>query len=163
MPDPDFCKLRLAANLQKSFLLEIDGGENFTLEHGHIICRWEGIKIHILRLSDLPVFNQSIILDIDTDYFLNEDSASYNYGWHGYRVKNTRDINYWSNICTKPLKKGSIKPWISLEHFYNMLCKKNIRSGLCTVCLSPFYTPEEYHSLPEKLAEKLGYIIFDKP
>ena len=152
MPDPDFCKLRLAANLIKNFLLEIEGGDDFRTDAGHVVCRWEGIKVHILRLRDLPLFNQSVILDIDIDYFINDDSS---WNWHGYKILNENELNYWRNICSKPLEIGSIKPWIDLETFCEILLLKNIQSPLVTISASPFYTPGQYHLLPCKLLEKL--------
>jgi hypothetical protein len=152
MPDPDFCKLRLAANLMKSFLLEIEGGYDFRTDMGHILCNWEGIKVHILRLRDLPLFNQSVILDIDIDYFINDDSS---WNWHGYKILNEDELIYWRNICSKPLEIGSIKPWVDIETFCEMLLLKNIQSPLVTISISPFYTPGQYHLLPCKLLEKL--------
>lgn len=162
MPDPDFCKLRLAANFKKTFLLNIEFGENFRLENRHIVCNWQGIKIHILRLCDLPEFNESVLLDIDTDYFINEDSGSDEYGWHGYRIKDKKELEYWSGICNKKLDIDDIKPWITIDNFYNLLIEKKIKTPVTTVSLSPFYTQGEYHILPFKVAEKLG-IIIDKP
>jgi len=163
MPDPDFCKLRLAANLKKSFILEIDGGKNFRPEEGHIVCEWEGIKIHILRLCDLPVFKESVLLDIDLDYFLNEDSASKEYGWHGYTIEHRKDLIYWNNISEKTLKKGDKKPWIRPEDFCGILRGKNITASLCTISLSHFYVPKNYHGLSLSLAKELGFPVFDKP
>ncbi len=156
MPDPDFCKLRLATNLKKSFLLEIDGGNNFRAEHRHIICHWEGIKVHILRICDLPVFKESVILDIDMDYFLNEDSGSNEYGWHGYRIQNENELTYWNQISGKSMKIGDIKPWITLENFYQFLLIKNILTSSVTISLSPFYTLKDYHIIADKLADLLS-------
>ena len=152
MPDPDFCKLRLAGNLIKSFLLEIEGGEDFRTDMGHVVCNWQGVKVHILRLRDLPLFNQSVILDIDIDYFINEDST---WNFHGYKIMSEKDRVYWRNICSKPLQFGSFKPWIDIETFCEMLLLKNIQSPPVTISISPFYTPRQYHNLPFKLLEKL--------
>lgn len=154
-PDPDYSKYRLPANLDLLSLLDIDGGENFRLEDGHIVCDWAGVKIHILRLSDIPVFNEEVILDIDLDFFLNESSADERTGCRGYRVWDRKNLDKWKSMCNGPLKLGQTVPWITPEAFIEMISAKGIYSLISTICRSPFFTAKEFHFLLDILKEQL--------
>ncbi|MEQ8168710.1 MAG: UPF0489 family protein [Candidatus Eremiobacterota bacterium] len=155
-PDPDYCKYRLPANIDRTFLLDIEGGHDFSLENGHVICQWEGIKVHIIRLSELPVFTEEVILDIDMDFFLNEASADGKSGCRGYRIRNREDIDLWQKLVSYRLKIGNLKPWISPETFTSIIKSKHIFSPVTTLCLSPFFMPEEWHFLINILIKELS-------
>ena len=155
-PDPDYCKYRLPANMERAFLLDIEGAENFSLQNGHIICQWEGINVHIIRLSELPVFTEDVILDIDMDFFLNEASADGLSGCRGYRIRNREDINLWQKLVTHKLKIGNLKPWITPDTFTYVIKSKHIFSPVTTLCLSPFFMPEEWHFLIHILIKELS-------
>jgi len=155
-PDPDYCKYRLPANLDRNFLLDIEGAQNFSLQNGHIICQWEGIKVHIIRLSELPVFTEDVILDIDMDFFLNGASADGQSGCRGYRIRNREDTDSWQKLVSHKLKIGNLKPWIGTEAFTSIIKSKHIFSPVTTLCLSPFFIPEEWHFLINILIKELS-------
>jgi len=155
-PDPDYCKYRFPANLDRSYIFDIDGGENFRLETGHIVCDWAGIKVHILRLGDLPLFNEEVILDIDMDFFLNQSSADSRAGCRGYRVWDRESLETWKKICSHPLRLGDLIPWITPDKFISTLKDKKINSLITTVALSPFFTESSYHFLIDTISEKLS-------
>lgn len=150
-PTPDYCKYRFPANLDMSFLLSIDGGTDFRLRDGHIICDWAGITVHILTINDLPVFNEEVILDIDIDFFINQDFLDESSGSRGYRINDKEKLLSWKNITGRPLKTGDVVPWITPDEFSSILKTKNIHSLLTTLALSPFFTPGEYHFLIDKI------------
>jgi len=154
-PDPDYCKYRLPANLERAFFLDIEGAENFSLRNGHIMCRWAGIDVHIIRLSELPVFTEEVILDIDMDFFLNGASADGLSGCRGYRIRNREDLDLWRELVPHKLRIGDLKPWITPEAFTSVIKSKHIVSPLVTLCLSPFFIPEEWHFLISIVAKSL--------
>lgn len=155
-PDPDYCKYRLPANMERAFILDMEGAENFSLQDGHIICQWAGIKVHIIRLSEIPFFNEEVILDIDMDFFLNEASAEGLSGCRGYRIRNRGDIDLWRELVSHKLKIGDLKPWITPEIFTSIIKSKGIFSPVTTLCLSPFFIPEEWHFLIHILMKELS-------
>jgi hypothetical protein len=150
-PTPDYCKYRFPANLDLSFILSIDGASEFRLEDGHIVCNWAGIKVHILTLEELPVFNEEVILDIDIDFFINNNSLDEISGSRGYRINNKELLTMWKNITDSPLKTGDVVPWITPEKFSSLLKSRNIFSLITTIALSPFFTPQSYHFLINKI------------
>lgn len=155
-PDPDYCKYRLPANMDRTFLLDIEDAGNFSLQDGHIICQWAGVKVHIIRLSELPVFTEEVILDIDMDFFLNEASAEGLSGCRGYRIRNREDIDSWQKLLSHKLKIGNLKPWVTPEAFTSIIKSKHICSPLTTLCLSPFFIPEEWHFLIHIIVKNLS-------
>jgi len=154
-PDPDYSKYRFPANLDLSYLLDIDGGSNFRLENGHVVCDWAGVKVHIIRLRDLPVFNEEVILDIDLDFFLNLSSADEREGCRGYRLWDRASLSLWKEISGLPLRIGSVAPWITPDDFLSALKKKGIISPITTIALSPFFTHKPFHFLIDILKEEL--------
>ncbi len=92
-----------------------------------------GVRVHFITIGMLPQFEKEVLLDIDTDYFINvQDISEYPSYFH---------------------EGDSVKPWISVETFMDVIKNTKIRSRAVTIAVSPPYTPEEYHSLSWFLAE----------
>ena len=156
IPDPVFSKYRLPANLDKNYILNIEEAKDFSIEKGYVKCTWAGINVYILRVNDLPVFTEDIILDIDMDYFINMDDCSDNFGCRGYRINTDEDLKYWYDIANVELEKGDVKPWIKPEEFVALLKEKNIYSPLAFLSLSPHFTHPYYHEMINNLTGLLG-------
>lgn len=156
LPTPAFSKQRLPENLDKFYVLNIEEGDNFRLENGLVTCDWQGIKVRILRLADLPEFTEDVIVDIDMDYFINLDDCSDKFGCRGYKVKNQEDLAYWYDLANVELEIGDVKPWIKPEDFCKILKEKNIKSILTFISLSPHFTQPYYHDMIDIMVKFLG-------
>jgi superkiller protein 3 len=108
--------------------LSIDDLASFRLHKGVIKGRVYGVPLTICTLSDLPRFEEAVVLDIDVDYFDPPDL--------GERI----DI-----------------PTIWPEEFIAALMEKGMRSELVSICYSTRggYLALEYRFLGEELADIL--------
>lgn len=92
-------------------------------------------RVHFITLDMLPSFEEEVLLDIDTDYFMNKlDIARY-------------PAYFYDD--------GDLRPWISVEKFMDALMNTGIKSRVVTIAVSPSYTHERYHYLSWLLAEHL--------
>lgn len=101
-------------------------------------------RVHFVTIGMLPQFEEEVLLDVDTDYFIN-------------RLDIDRYPDYFYN-------QGEITPWITIERFMRVLHRIRIRSRVATVAVSPYYTHEEYHYLSNVVADELDrYLSFLYP
>lgn len=92
-------------------------------------------RVHFVTLGMLPHFDEEVLLDIDTDYFINVlDIARY------------PDYFY---------ENGELHPWISVDQFMKNIMILKIRSRVVTIAVSPPYTHEEYYYLSWMVAERV--------
>ncbi len=123
------------------------------LQEGHVVCtlmdihevapplttldRYEKTqaRVHFVTLEMLPHFEEEVLLDIDTDYFIN-----------------TLDISRYPDFF---YKDGNVMPWISVDQFINILKEKEVKSRVVTIAVSPPYTHEDYHSLSWVVVERV--------
>ena len=91
-------------------------------------------RVHFVTLGMLPRFDREVLLDIDTDYFINFlDIARY------------PDYFY---------ENGELRPWISVDQFMDGIVTK-IKSRVVTIAVSPPYTHKDYHYLSWEVAERV--------
>jgi len=129
-------------------------------EDGHIVCILMDVhevapplptldkytkthaRVHFVTLDMLPSFDEKVLLDVDTDYFIN-----------------LLDIPLYPDYFHED---GNLRPWISVERVMDVLTDIKIRSRMVTIAVSPHYTHEEYHCLSwvitERIAEYLSEI-----
>ena len=89
--------------------------------------------VHFVTIDMLPHFEEEVLLDIDTDYFING-----------------------SDVLLYPeyfYEEGNLNPWISVDEFMAGVINTQMRSRVVTVALSSHYTHEEYHYLSWVLVE----------
>jgi tetratricopeptide (TPR) repeat protein len=108
--------------------LSIDDLDSFQLRNGVVKGRVYGIPLTICKLSDLPLFNEAVLLDIDVDYFDPPD-----------------------------LRKRLALPSIWPNEFITALMKKGMKSDSVTISYSVRggYLALEYKFLGDDLANIL--------
>ncbi|MBU7013185.1 MAG: UPF0489 family protein [Theionarchaea archaeon] len=92
-------------------------------------------RVHFVTLGMLPHFEKEVLLDVDTDYFINALDID-------------RYPDYFYN-------QGEIVPWITIDRFMRVLNRIRINSRVVTIAVSPPYAFEEYHYLSYVVAEEL--------
>lgn len=123
-------------------------------DNGHIVCTLMDVhqvapplptldtytkthaRVHFVTSEMLPSFEEEVLLDIDTDYFIN-----------------LLDIPLYPDYFYKDER---VTPWISVEDVMNVLTDTGIRSRVVTIAVSPHYTHEEYHYLSWVMAERVA-------
>ncbi len=90
-------------------------------------------SVFVVPLSGLPCFNEPVLLDIDTDYFVTSSV--------------TAGPPYYS--------ARRVEPWTWPDEFIKSVAQKKIRSDLVTIAYSVEggYTPVEWRFLGDELAE----------
>lgn len=98
------------------------------------------VRVHFVTLDMLPRFEEEVLLDIDTDYFIN-----------------LLDISRYPDYF---YQDGFVRPWTSVEKVMKVLTDTQIKSRVVTIAVSPAYTHEEYYYLSWVVAERIGEYLF---
>jgi hypothetical protein len=96
-------------------------------------------RVHFVTIGMLPHFDKEVLLDVDTDYFIN-----------------TLDIDRYPDYF---YNQGKITPWITMDRFMYVLNRTHIRSRMVTIAVSPPYTYKEYHYLSYVVADELDHYL----
>jgi hypothetical protein len=91
-------------------------------------------RVHFVTVDMLPRFDKEILLDIDTDYFINK-----------------ADIDRYPEY----FDENDLRPWISVRKVVNTVINLRIKTRVVTVAISPAYTHEKYHYLAWEIARSL--------
>jgi hypothetical protein len=93
-------------------------------------------RVHFVTLDMLPHFDKEVLLDIDTDYFIN-----------------FLDIERYPDFFYKDEK---LNPWTTVDTFMEGITRIQIRSRVVTIAISPAYTHKDYHYLSWVVAERVN-------
>jgi hypothetical protein len=97
-------------------------------------------RVHFVTLDMLPHFEEEVLLDIDTDYFIN-----------------LLDIPRYPDYF---YEGEELRPWTTVEKVITVLEDIGIKSRVVTIAVSPPYTHEDYHYLSWVVAERIGEYLF---
>ena len=96
-------------------------------------------RVHFVTVDMLPHFEEEVLLDVDTDYFIN-----------------LLDIPRYPDYF---YEDGELRPWISVGEVMEVLRSINIRSRVVTIAVSPAYTHADFHYLSWVAAEYIEAYI----
>jgi tetratricopeptide (TPR) repeat protein len=138
----DICEFRKCLGILKWLLRDLKKEDPCPadapplIQPGFIKTRLYGRPFYITSLETLPRLKGSVLLDIDTDYFV---------------IDSLRRADPTHQIARR-------EPWIGTDEFMGILRKKISRSRCTTIAYSVNggFTPMVYKTLGDRLAEGLG-------
>lgn len=131
VPDKEWANNKQLKRFKKS-LSYIPIDKKIYIENKQIIAEFESLKIVTCRLEDLPLFKESVVLDIDLDFLLIPSIF--------------KTQSFLPRI-----------PWIRPKEVLNILRQKKIKTDLVTIAYSveDGYVPHNYKYLGDELASLL--------
>ena len=93
------------------------------------------VRVHFVTIDMLPHFKEEILLDIDSDYFINDS-----------------DILLYPHYF---FEEENLNPWISVDEFMEALQNIRIKSRVVTIAVSSHYTHQDYHYLSWVITERI--------
>jgi len=139
----DICEFRKCLGLLKRLLRDLKKEDPCPvdapplIQPGFIKTRLYGRPFYISSLETLPHLKRSVLLDIDTDYFV---------------IDSLRRADAVTQITRR-------EPWIGTDEFMRILRMKIPQPRCTTIAYSVNggFTPMVYKTLGDRLAEGLGY------